>query len=72
VAAGLHVTVRLPGNADEQAVLAAARARGIGLAGLYEHRLAAGPPALLLGYGRIAEPTIERGVKELAAAISSD
>ena len=27
------------------------------------------PPALLLGYGRIAQPAIEPGVKALAAAL---
>ena len=34
-----------------------------------EHTIAARPPALILGYGRIAQPAIEAGVRELAAAI---
>jgi GntR family transcriptional regulator/MocR family aminotransferase len=68
IAAGLHLVAYLPDRSDEPAVLEAARARGVGLAGLTEHRLLPGRPALVLGYGRIAEPSIERGVRELAAA----
>ena len=52
IAAGLHVAVYLPGDTDEPRVLEAARARGLGVFGLSEHRTAPGPPALLLGYGR--------------------
>jgi GntR family transcriptional regulator/MocR family aminotransferase len=69
VAAGLHLVIDLPAGADEPAVLARARSQGVGLYGLSEHRIEPGPPALLLGYGRIAEPAIERGVAELAAAV---
>ena len=47
----------------------AARARGVGLAGLSEHRIEPGPPALLLGYGRIAEPAIESAVRALADSL---
>ncbi len=70
VAAGMHLVVRLPGAADERAVLERARARGVALHGLSEHSLQARPAALLLGYGRIAQPAIEPGVRELAAALS--
>jgi GntR family transcriptional regulator/MocR family aminotransferase len=69
VAAGLHLVVHLPERADEGAVLRRARERGVGLYGLSEHRIEPGPPALLLGYGRIAEPAIESGAAELAAAV---
>jgi GntR family transcriptional regulator / MocR family aminotransferase len=72
IAAGLHLVAHLPAGADERAVVEAARARGVGLQGLAEHRLLPGPPALLLGYGRIAEPTIEPGVRELAAAVGRE
>jgi GntR family transcriptional regulator/MocR family aminotransferase len=68
-AAGLHLVAHLPPGTDELAVLRTARGRGIGLQGLAEHRLLEGPPALLLGYGRIAEPAIEPGVRELAVAV---
>jgi GntR family transcriptional regulator / MocR family aminotransferase len=69
VAAGLHLVVHLPAGVDEQAVLEAARARGLGLAGISEHRVVPGPPALLLGYGRIAEPAIEPAVRALADSL---
>jgi GntR family transcriptional regulator / MocR family aminotransferase len=71
IAAGLHLVAHLPAGLDEPAVVEAARARGVGLQGLGEHRLLPGPPALLLGYGRIAEPAIEPGVRELAAVVGS-
>jgi GntR family transcriptional regulator/MocR family aminotransferase len=69
ISAGLHLVAHLPAGYDESAVVEAARSRGIGLQGLGEHRLRPGPPALLLGYGRIAEPSIEAGVRELAGAV---
>jgi GntR family transcriptional regulator/MocR family aminotransferase len=69
VAAGLHLVVHLPAGADEHAVLRAARSRGLGLSGLSEHRIEPGPPALLLGYGRIAEPAIDPAVRALADSL---
>ena len=69
VAAGLHLVVPLPPGSDEQAVLEAARSSGLDLQGLSEHRIVPGPPALLLGYGRISEPAIERGVRALADSV---
>jgi len=69
VAAGLHLVVHLPPDTDERAVLERARATGVGLSGLSEHRVEPGPPALLLGYGRIAQAAIATGVAELAAAV---
>jgi GntR family transcriptional regulator / MocR family aminotransferase len=69
VAAGLHLLVRLPAGTDEAALLEAARAAGVGLAGLSEHAVVAAPPALLLGYGRIAEPAIEPGVRALRVSL---
>jgi GntR family transcriptional regulator / MocR family aminotransferase len=70
VAAGLQLIVRLPPGTDERALLTQARGRGIALSGLSEHSVRPAGPALLLGYGRIAEPAIERGVRELAQAQS--
>jgi GntR family transcriptional regulator / MocR family aminotransferase len=69
VAAGLHLVVHLPAGTDEQAVLAAARARGLGLSGISEHRVEPGPPALLLGYGRLSEPAVEPAVRLLADSL---
>ena len=69
VAAGLHLVVHLPAGIDEQDVLGAARSRGLGLSGISEHRIEPGPPALLLGYGRIPEPAIEPAVHALADSL---
>jgi GntR family transcriptional regulator / MocR family aminotransferase len=69
VAAGLHLIVQLPEASDEAALVERARARGVALQGLAEHSMRPRAPALLLGYGRIAEPAIEPGVRELAASI---
>jgi GntR family transcriptional regulator / MocR family aminotransferase len=69
VAAGLHLVVYLPAGTDELAVLDGARSRGVGLAGISEHRVEPGPPALLLGYGRIPEPAIEPAVAALADSL---
>jgi GntR family transcriptional regulator / MocR family aminotransferase len=71
VAAGIHLVVRLPAGTDEQAVLDAARSRGVGLSGISEHRIKPGPPALLLGYGRLPEPTVELAVRALADSLRS-
>jgi GntR family transcriptional regulator/MocR family aminotransferase len=71
VAAGLHLVVHLPSGTDEQAVLDAARTRGLGLSGISEHRVEPGPPALLLGYGRLPEPAIEAAVQLLADSLRS-
>ena len=65
VAAGLHLVVHLPARARR-----AGRARRgprprRGPVRPVRAPHAAGPPALLLGYGRIAEPAIEPGVREL-------
>ncbi len=69
VAAGLHLVVQLPAGTDEQAVLDSARSRGLGLSGISEHRVEPGPPALLLGYGRLPEPAIESAVRLLADSL---
>jgi GntR family transcriptional regulator/MocR family aminotransferase len=68
-AAGLHVLVDLPGDVGERALIEAARAGGVGLEGLAHDSMAPRAPGLILGYGRIAEPAIERGVRALADAI---
>jgi GntR family transcriptional regulator/MocR family aminotransferase len=72
VAAGMHVVARLPLGSDEAAVLEAARARRIALAGMSEHRFdlsAAAWPALLLGYARASEPALRAAVRALADAV---
>jgi GntR family transcriptional regulator / MocR family aminotransferase len=70
-AAGLFVLVGLPPGTDEAALLAAAAARDVGLEGLSLHRFAAGgEPGLLLGYGNLAEPAIEQGIRLLGEAFA--
>jgi len=70
VAAGLHLVLHLPPGHDERALLTTARSDGIGLYGLSEHSLSPRPAALILGYGRIAEPAIESGVRALADVVA--
>jgi GntR family transcriptional regulator/MocR family aminotransferase len=68
-AAGLFVLVGLPAEMDEAALVRAAAARGVGVEGLALHRWAAsGEPGLLLGFGNLAEPAIEQGIRLLAEA----
>jgi GntR family transcriptional regulator/MocR family aminotransferase len=64
LAAGFHAVAHLPPGLDEQAVIAAARERSIGLYGMSDYRSdrATRPPALLLGYGDVAGDAIERGI----------
>jgi GntR family transcriptional regulator / MocR family aminotransferase len=64
-AAGLHVTVALAPDADVDAVLARASARGVGVFATHH----AGRPLLLVGYANIAEEAIEPAVRALAAAV---
>jgi GntR family transcriptional regulator / MocR family aminotransferase len=63
-AAGLHVLVRLPPGTDDAAVVAAAARRGVRIDGVR-----ADVPALLLGYGRLAEDSVPEAVRALAAAL---
>ncbi len=58
VAAGLHITARLPpGHGDEAALLRRAASHSIGVSALSSHRFdpTAGDPGLVLGYSRPAD-----------------
>jgi GntR family transcriptional regulator/MocR family aminotransferase len=70
-AAGLHLIAWLPDGSSEIAITDAAAARGVALGTLHGTCAVSAdrPPALLLGYGLIAEPSIPRAVGELAAAL---
>jgi GntR family transcriptional regulator / MocR family aminotransferase len=69
--AGLYELVELPGDTDEAALLASAAARGVGAEGLSLHRFTpGGSPGLVLGYGNLAEPAIEQGVRLLGEALA--
>jgi GntR family transcriptional regulator/MocR family aminotransferase len=65
-AAGLYVVLELPDDADEAAVLAAARTRGIALEGRGSER-----PALVIGYAGIRTDAIGPAVAELAECIGA-
>jgi GntR family transcriptional regulator / MocR family aminotransferase len=69
VAAGLHLTAYLPPDADEDAIRERAAQRSVAVVTMGEHRLTPGPPALLLGYARLPEPALRRGIRELARAV---
>jgi len=71
IAAGLHALVRLPQGCDERATVRAAGERGIALEGLAGFSRSAKPaqPALVLGYANLPEPSIARGIAELAGAL---
>src|SRR5919106_489563 len=60
VAAGLHVPVELPSGWEEEAIVDAARARGIALVAMGPSWIGpgGGPPTLLLGYGQLPRPAI--------------
>src|SRR5215468_10136602 len=68
LAAGFHAVAHLPDAADEQAVVAAARERRVGLYGMGGFRAAgsAGPPQLVLGFGQVGERAIEPGIAAVA------
>jgi GntR family transcriptional regulator / MocR family aminotransferase len=68
LAAGFHVVVLLPEGVEEDAVVAAARERSVGVYGLGYHCFGARswPPALVLGFGNVGEGAIERGIETIA------
>jgi GntR family transcriptional regulator / MocR family aminotransferase len=69
--AGLYELVQLPGDIDEAALLGSAAERGVGVEGLSLHRFTpGGSPGLVLGYGNLAEPAIEQGVRLLGEAVA--
>ncbi len=71
IAAGLHATVELPGDYDEQAILAEAHARNIDLTTMGDFWIepGSGPPTLLIGYGQLPEAAVHAAVGELAEAV---
>jgi GntR family transcriptional regulator/MocR family aminotransferase len=73
LAAGFHAVAHLPAAADERAVIAAARERGIGLYGMSEYRSdhALTPAQLVLGFGNLTERAIERGVATVGDLLQS-
>ncbi len=69
--AGLYECVEVPGDVSEQALLASAAERGVGVEGLALHSFTpGGRPGLVLGYGNLSEPAIEQGVRLLGEALA--
>ena len=68
--AGLHLIAWLPDGTDEMAITDAAANRGVAIHTLHQDCAVTAPlaPALLLGYGLIAEAAIPHAVQELAIA----
>jgi GntR family transcriptional regulator/MocR family aminotransferase len=69
LSAGIHAVARLPAGTDERAIAAGARARGIGLHPMGDHRTAevdGAPPELVMGFGHLTESAIERGIAAVA------
>ena len=64
LAAGFHAVAHLPGSVDEQAVVAAARDRSVGLYGMSAYRSTGvtTPPQLVLGFGNLGERAIQAGI----------
>jgi GntR family transcriptional regulator/MocR family aminotransferase len=67
VAAGLHMYVRLPATCDEMGLVERARTRGVLVEGAGWHWSAPAAPALVIGYGAIAEHAIRSGLAILGS-----
>lgn len=70
VSAGLHLLTLLPPELDEDAIVGAAKQRGVGVYGLSPYRLTPGPPGLLFGYAGLTEREIVDGIDVLADVIA--
>jgi GntR family transcriptional regulator/MocR family aminotransferase len=69
VPAGLHALVLFAAGVDEDRLVTAASAAGVGLEGLRSHRITAvGGPGAVFGFASLPEPAIARGVELLAQA----
>jgi GntR family transcriptional regulator/MocR family aminotransferase len=68
LSAGFHAVLRLPDHRVEQDVVAAARARGIGLYAMGEWRSdsTGAPPELIVGFGAVTPQAIRQAVATIA------
>ncbi len=69
IAAGLHLVLRLPPEADDIAIADHARSAGINVAALSAFRVVPGEGGLVIGYGRLADEDIEMAIRELAHVV---
>jgi GntR family transcriptional regulator/MocR family aminotransferase len=72
ISAGLHVVLTMPSHAAAAAARREAEAAGIAVELLEGHSFAAyaGPAGLLIGYGGISEPSLDRAIRQLARIIA--
>ncbi|GAA1851016.1 PLP-dependent aminotransferase family protein [Myceligenerans crystallogenes] len=68
VAAGLHLLVTLPDGVRDDDVAARALAEGVLVQPLSAHRLAPGPPGLVIGYATTPPDRLREAVRRLARA----
>jgi GntR family transcriptional regulator / MocR family aminotransferase len=68
LSAGFHAVAHLRPDTDEQALVAAARAKSVGLYGMSLQRAdhAVTPPQLVLGFGNLGERAIHEGIATIA------
>jgi GntR family transcriptional regulator/MocR family aminotransferase len=68
LAAGFHAVAHLPETADERAVVATARERGVGLYGMSTLRSSGSttPPQLVFGFGNTTQRAIRAGIEAVA------
>jgi GntR family transcriptional regulator / MocR family aminotransferase len=71
LAAGFHAVAHLAGSQREQAVIEAARRRGIGLYGMSEQRSdrSESPPQFVLGFGNLSERAIMSGIAAIGGLL---
>jgi GntR family transcriptional regulator / MocR family aminotransferase len=71
IRAGLYLTLDLPEDVDESAIIAEGQRQSISLYGtrVYYARPEAAPPGLLLGYCRLSERDAVEGVRKLASLV---
>ncbi len=69
VAAGLHLVVLLPGGTDDAGAAARIRAAGLGVQPLSYHRIAPGPPGLVLGHAAHPPDRLREAVRRIATAV---
>jgi GntR family transcriptional regulator/MocR family aminotransferase len=70
IAAGLHLVAWLPDDLAESAVVDAAAARGLAIAGVFPYRLTPVPQGgLIFGYSNLSTSAIRRGVGLLELAV---
>jgi GntR family transcriptional regulator / MocR family aminotransferase len=74
LAAGFHVLVLLPDGVEEHEVVRAAAERSVGVYGLRDNIFGDldWPPALVMGFGNLAEGAIERGIASIADLLRGD